>query len=146
MKQTKSPNSVWRIVEPFYWMMRAFGLFAFTIDGDIIDGRIKTQILDIVHLLLVFAIQGFVVYANITHDLSLSRTSSVLIDGGARLIELFNGFNVVLGTCIYTVYRKTIWRIFRKCSEFDEEVKKMVTKFVTKAESLKFIADVPAGI
>lgn len=122
MKETTTEFTNWDIVKPFYWILRTFGLATFSIDGEIANGKIKSGIWDGFHLLAVFAVQFYIFYINVTMDLSLSRTQTVLIDTGAHIIEIFNGFNVLLGTCYYTFYRKKVWGVFRKCYEFDKEV------------------------
>lgn len=124
MSQNLKKNfTIWNILSPFYWLIRCFGLAPFSIVGDPRIGKIKTGLVDILFMLLWMAVQFYVVYVNITMDLSLSRTSSFLIDKGAHLIEIFNACNVLAGTCFYALCRKRIWRIFRTCHEFDEEVK-----------------------
>lgn len=105
-----------------YLILRFFGLAPFSIVGDITDGKINTSILDIVHLLFILGVQIYVMRINVYNDLSLSRTSSFLIDKGAHGIEIFNGFNVFLGTFLYSAYRKRIWRILRTYHDVDKEV------------------------
>lgn len=114
--------TVWNLVKPFYWILKFFGLGVFTIDGDIEDGKIKTSIWDIFQMILVLSVQFYILHINIKFDMSLSRTSSILIDRGAHFIEIFNSLNVLLSICLYALFRKRIWRIFRKCYEFDVEV------------------------
>lgn len=124
MKQhISSTTTIWDIVVPFYWVQKFFGLAVFTIKGNFKDGRIKTMPSDIIHFLVVLCLQLYVVYINFVLDLSLSRTNSFLIDKGAHGIEIFNGMHVVLGSFLYVIYRKRIWKIFRKFYEFDEEVR-----------------------
>lgn len=119
----EDPNfNIWNIVKPFYWIMKFFGLASFTIVGDVRDGKIKTRLRDVLHMLVVLTSQVYIVYINVIYDMSLSRTNSILIDIGAHFVEIFNGFNVLLGTLIYAVFRKKIWGIFRTCHEFDGEV------------------------
>lgn len=123
MQQSATKNlQIWNIVKPYYWVLRFFGLAPFSIRGDIKNGIIKTGISDVLYMLVALIIQSYVLYINITIDLSLSRTSSFLIDRGAFLIEIFNAGNVLIGTCFYAICRKRIWRIFRNCYEFDGEV------------------------
>lgn len=122
MKQQKS-FVIWEVVKHYYWLQRTFGLAAFSIKGNITDGRITTGPLEVLHFLIIVSLQLYVLYLNIIFDLSLSRTNSFLIDKGAHAIEIFNGFNVAMGTCLYAIYRKRIWKVLRKCHEFDEEVR-----------------------
>lgn len=122
MQKPKVPFTIWNAAKPIYWTLKIFGLAIYSIEGDIANGKIKTNILDVVHLLLVLVLQLYDLYINVTVDLSLSRTNKFLIDRGAHAVEIFNAINVLMGTCIYSFYRKRVWRIFQKCNQFDEEV------------------------
>lgn len=114
--------TVWYTVKPFYLILKIFGLGPFTVVGDIKDGKIRTRSWDVLYTMLVMGVQVCVLHLNITHDMSLSRTNSILIDIGAQYVEIFNGFNVLFGTCLYAFYRKKIWGMFLKFHEFDCEV------------------------
>lgn len=121
-KEPKSNDTIWTLVKPYYWVLKFFGLGVFSIDGDINNGRIKTRFYDVLSTCIALVFQTYVLYINITFDLSLSRTSSFLIDKGAHLIEIFNACNVIAGSLLFGFHRKRIWGILRKCHEFDVEV------------------------
>lgn len=123
MDKKKLSFTVWNVVKPIYWTLRFFGLAIYSIDGDVITGEIRTNFWDFFQLIFVLCLQFYVLYINLTIDLSLSRTNNLLIDQGAHGIEIFNAVNVLMGTVIYAYYRKTVWRIFQKCNEFDVEVR-----------------------
>lgn len=131
MENQKLSFTVWNVIKPIYWTLRFFGLAVYSIDGDIITGEIRTRFWDFLQLILVLCLQFYVLYINLTIDLSLSRTNNLLIDQGAHGIEIFNSVNVLMGTCIYAYYRKTVWRIFQKCNEFDVEVRLNYFEFKT---------------
>lgn len=122
MEHQREIYSMWDIVRPFYYVLKMFGLAIYSVEGDLKTGRIRTRFWHVLQLMVILSIQIYVLYIKITVDMSLSKTGSVLIDAGSRLVEVFNVFNVVFGTLSYTYYRKVIWRIFRKCHEFDCEV------------------------
>lgn len=113
---------MWDMVRPSYYVLKTFGLAVYSVEGDIKNGQIRTRYWHVLQLIAVLSIQIYGLYINITVDMSLSKTGSLLIDGGARLVEVFNVFNIVFGTLSYAYYRKTVWKIFRKCYEFDGEV------------------------
>lgn len=114
--------SSWNIFKPFYWILRTFGLAAFSIEGDITNGEIKTRIHDVLHLMLVLSLQTYALYVNIKIDFSFSLTGKFLIDEGAHGLEIFNAFILVLCTCVYAFHKESIWRIIAQCSIFDIEV------------------------
>lgn len=132
MKQR--PNTIWDIIKPYYRILKFFGLAVFSVKGKVVDGNIQSRPIEVLHFFFVLSIQIYVLYINIALDLSLSRTNSFLIDKGAHGIEIFNGINVVLGSCLYVFYRKRIWRIFRKCHEFDEEVSSLCDALTANAQ------------
>ena len=121
-KSSGKKDTIWNFIKPFHFVLKAFGLGVFTIVGDISNGKIKTRISDVLYTMFWVSIQVYVIYVNVSMDLSLSRTNSFLIDRGAHLVEIFNACNVFGGTCFYALYRKEIWKIFHICSKFDEEV------------------------
>lgn len=89
MQDTKKKVPIWNTVKPFYWILRAFGLAVFSIDGKISSGKIKTSFHNIVHFLVVLSVQFYVLYLNLKEDFSLSRTNSFLIDKGLLTNESF---------------------------------------------------------
>jgi 7tm Chemosensory receptor len=118
------PNTtIWTLVKPVYWMLKFTGLAAFSIDGDIRDGRIKTTKWDILWMFLVSIGLSRSLYAKTFNDFSLSHTGSVLIDKGAYLVGIFNNFNVICGLFVFVVRRKTIWKIYAKLHKVDKKVR-----------------------
>src|SRR5690349_11899927 len=115
----KQGCTIWNLIKPLYRIEKFFGLAVFSIKGNISEGKIRTDLFDVLQFLLVLGLQVYVLYINIVIDLSLSRTNSFLIDKGAHGIEIYNGFYVVLGSCLNAINRKKIWGIFRKCHKFD---------------------------
>jgi hypothetical protein len=122
MQDAQKNDSVWTVVKPFYWILRTFGLAIFSIDGDVKNGKITSNVFDFFHLSAVLGVQFYVFYLNVVEDFSLSRTSSFLIDKGSYCVEIFNALNVVFGTCLYAFYKKKVWGIFLKLYLFDEQV------------------------
>lgn len=122
MQDTKTKASIWKVVKPFYWILRIFGLAIFSINGDIGDGKITTNFHNIFQMIIVLSAQFYLLYFNSTNDFYVGKTSSFLIDKGAYCLEIFNALNVLMGTLIFTFYRKKIWKIFSKLNVFDEEV------------------------
>lgn len=120
-----SPSKVysfWDTIWVLYLMVKSFGYISFSIDGKIQNGKIKTTLRDILILLFGASFVQVVIYLNFTHDLTLIKTNSFIIDSGNRITTLFIISNVLLSSLMNTLRRRQIWNIFAKISNFDKEV------------------------
>lgn len=129
MKHVSKRDTIWTYIKPYFWVSKGLGLANFSIDGDIRNGKIRTGFLDVTYFVVILGGQVYACFLNLTNDISLSRTNSVLIDGGARLIGVFNAFNVLVATFMFFLNRKKIWKIFRMLYEVDNEVSSQLADF-----------------
>ena len=116
-------KTVWDIVYPLYIIVKIFGLAAFSVDGDIRDGKIKIKLFDKIYLVLSISFRLYMLYLNLTEDLSLIHLNSFLIDKGTRFVTILCASNVVFSAILNIAFRNRFWTIFRGFSEFDQEVK-----------------------
>lgn len=123
MELAQPKHTIWTLLKPVYFVLKISGLAAFSIEGDIQNGRIKTTKFDIFRISSVLLALMFLLYIKTNEDLTLSHTDSFLIDKGAYLVGVFNNFNVICGVLLYIVRKKMAWKIFRKLHEVDLEVK-----------------------
>lgn len=122
MHQPKALNTVWNFVKPFYRVLKFFGLAAYSIDGDIKNGKVKIKVFDVLYLIFILSAQAYFLNLIISLELSFNQTGNFLIDTGSHLVNIFNGIIAILVTFLYNFYREKIWRIFLASFEFDEEV------------------------
>lgn len=114
--------SVWDTVHIFYYVVKFFGYICFSIDGKIEKGRIKSSVLDILMITFSNVCMLYVIYLNLTYDLSLISTKSFIIDNGTYLVTLFSITNVFMSSVINTIRRFEIWSVFKTFNNFDIEV------------------------
>lgn len=114
--------SCWDTVRIFYIVLKVSGFIAYSIDGRIENGKIKTRVMDIAMLSLCLFTYLAVFYINFKFDLTLISTKSPTIDIGNRLIHYYIIINVFLTTFIHFIWKYPVWEIFQSFSEFDKDV------------------------
>lgn len=100
-----------------------FGFAGFSVDGDIRDGKIKISLLDKFYIPLSLSVQLYILYLNVTVDLSLIHINSFLIDKGTRFVTILCATNIVFSAILNVTFRNRFWKIFRGFYAFDQEVK-----------------------
>lgn len=119
----KQQKTVWDIVYPLYLIVKCFGFAGFSVDGDIRDGKIKISLFDKFYITFALSAQLFILYLNVTLDLSLIHINSFLIDKGTRFVTILCASNVVFSATLNVIFRNRFWEIFRGFYAFDQEVK-----------------------
>lgn len=119
----KKEKTAWDIVYPLYILVKFFGFAGFSVDGDIRDGKIKTTLADKIYLTSSILMQSYIVYLNVTVDLSLIHINSFLIDTGTRFVTILCTLNIVFSSILNIAFRNRFWKIFRGFYAFDQEVK-----------------------
>ena len=118
-------KTVWDIVYPLYLLVKIFGFAGFSVDGDIRDGKIKISLFDKFYLAFSLSTQLYIVYLNVTVDLSLIHINSFLIDKGTRFVSILCASNIVFSAILNVIFRKRFWKIFRGFYAFDQEVNRI---------------------
>lgn len=114
--------SCWDTIRIFYILSKVSGFIAYSIDGRIENGKIKTRLMDIVMLNSFLFIYFVVFYLNYRYDLTLISTQSPTIDIGNRLIHNYIIINAFLTTFLQFIWKDSVWEIFQSFSEFDKDV------------------------
>lgn len=115
-------TDIWFNVYLYYIALKVFGFAGYSIDGDIHNGKIKTQFKDVAYLSLWILFEIYLIYVNVVINLSLSHTGSFLIDEGSRFVTILGVCNVLFSTVINFLLRYKIWHIFDKIYSFDQNV------------------------
>lgn len=118
-------KTVWDIVYPLFVLVRLFGFAAFSVDGDIRDGKIKIKFIDKIYLTFSISFQLYILYLNVTKDLSLIHINSFLIDKGTRFVTILCALNILFSAILNIAFRNRFWQIFRGFYAFDQEVEKL---------------------
>ncbi|CAO1424237.1 unnamed protein product [Diamesa hyperborea] len=121
----KQQKTVWDIVYPLYLIVKCFGFAGFSVDGDIRDGKIKISLFDKFYITFALSAQLFILYLNVTLDLSLIHINSFLIDKGTRFVTILCASNVLFSATLNVIFRNRFWEIFRGFYAFDQEVEKL---------------------
>jgi hypothetical protein len=97
--------TLWDIVRTFHIGMKAFGFANFSIDGNIVNGRIKSNLFDILWFIATSLLSLYLIYLNGISNLSLIKTSSRVINVGSRAVLFFQIGNVLF-SCILMFIRR----------------------------------------
>lgn len=122
LQKTKQ-KTVWDIVYPLYILVKMFGFAGFSVDGDICNGKIKISLFDKFYIAISLSFHLFILYLNVTVDLSLIHINSFLIDKGTRFVTILCATNIVFSSILNVFFRNRIWNIFCGFYAFDQEVK-----------------------
>jgi hypothetical protein len=93
--------------------------------GDVKNGVIKTTMIDLVWCSVVFSTMSYILYANITENLSLQQTNSIVVEKGGKIILIIAIINLMFVTFTTFLNRNRVWSIVQKIHQCDCQVCEM---------------------
>ena len=114
-------DNVHTSIRPFYFVLKVFGLFPFSYEGNYKNEILKEKPLDVVMTCLAISFYIFLLFWNVVMVKELKSTSKII--GMAWSISLLLFLSLMLISAFYQIFkRKSIGKFLNLLDEFDQKV------------------------
>lgn len=115
-------QNIYDVVHNPFAISRIFGFAPISIVGDMADGIIRVKYFDVIRNLFQIVLCASVIYMNLSINLTLLETSSVLINLSSRGAAVGMSMNIFLAVVVFALQSGNLWSIIRNLNEVDQEV------------------------
>jgi hypothetical protein len=115
-------DNIYDVIKYVFLCSKLVGFSPFSIVGDVKNGVIKTTMIDLVWCSVVFSTMSYILYANITENLSLQQTNSIVVEKGGKIILIIAIINLMFVTFTTFLNRNRVWNIVQKIHQCDCQV------------------------
>lgn len=119
----KDPKNIYEVLQPIYYILKFIGLFPFSFEGPVKNGKLRYAILDGIWSILVLFIHIFFLLFNLHGFESIAYAlGSKLLDAGWKFCTIFGicggFFNEIYQIC----FKERIRSFLRILEDFDRQV------------------------
>jgi hypothetical protein len=122
-------DSLYDVVKYVFLCCKLVGFAPFSVVGDVKNGVIQSTMIDVAWCSVVFSTMFYILYANLTENILLQQTNSIVVQKGGRVILLIAIINLMFVAFSTFVSRHRVWKILGKIHWCDCQVSVTMTNW-----------------